>query len=294
YPRSGVTLISTTSSASPSRAIASSPGSPVRPSACPRPSTMMPSSPEGSSPRPSSSPEQIMPSEVWPYVFRAAIAKSPGSTVPGSETTTRSPSTKLCAPQMMPRLGRSSPGCGSFGSSASSLCSGPTSTRTQLMVLPFFCGSLTSSSTRPTTSGPVTCAPNSASSSRPTRERSVATSSAEAVAGSSTCSPSQVRGMRGISDLRPVVLGEADVALHHVPHVRHAVAQHEDSLDPEAEGEALVLLGVHPGGAQHVRVDHAAAAHLDPARAAADAAVRVRVVLEAEPRLAGEAAEVHL
>src|SRR5690606_19380735 len=181
---------------------------------------------------------------------------------------------------MMPRLGRSSPGCGSFGLSASSLCSGPTSTRTQLIVLPFFCGSLTSSSTRPTTSGPVTCAPKIASSSSPRRERSVATSNADAVVGSSACSPSQVRGMRGIPDLRPVVLGEAAVALHHVPHVRDAVAQHEDALDAEAEGEALVLLGVDPGRAQHVRVDHAAAAHLDPAGTPADAAVRIGVVLD--------------
>src|SRR5699024_2085074 len=181
---------------------------------------------------------------------------------------------------MMPREGRSSPGWGSLGLSASSLCSGPTSTRTQLMVLPFFCGSLTRSSTRPTTRGPLSWAPKIASSSSPMRERSVATCRAETSAGSSVCSASQVRGMRGISDLRTVVLGEADVALHDVAHVRHSVAEHEDALDSEPEGEALVLLGVHPGRAQHVRVDHAAAAHLDPAGAAAHPAVRVRVVVQ--------------
>src|SRR5699024_2203152 len=268
-------------SASPSSAIASSPGSAVRPAPCPRPSTMMPSSPAGSGPSPSSSPEQIMPSETWPYVFRAAIAKSPGSTVPGSETTTRSPGAKLCAPQTMPRLGRSWPGWGSLGLSASSLCSGPTSTRTQLMVLPFFCGSPKSSSTRPTTSGPVTWAPKMPSSSRPTETSAAATDSALVPSGSAVCSASQVRGMRGMSDLRPVVLGEADVALHDVVHVGHPVAQHEDALDAEAEGEALVLLRVHAHGAQHGGVDHAAAAHLDPAGAAADPAARIRLVIEA-------------
>jgi hypothetical protein len=44
-----------------------------------------------------------MPSEIRPYVLRALISNPPGSTAPGSATTTRSPSTKLVAPQMMPR-----------------------------------------------------------------------------------------------------------------------------------------------------------------------------------------------
>src|SRR5699024_2586759 len=194
----------------------------------------------------------------------------------------------------MPRLGRSWPGWGSLGLSASSLCSGPTSTRTQLMVVPYFSGSPTCSSTRPTTSGPVTWAPKMPSSSRPTETSAAATDSALVPSGSAVCSASQVRGMRGMSDLRPVVLGEADVALHDVVHVGHPVAQHEDALDAEAEGEALVLLRVHAHGAQHGGVDHAAAAHLDPAGAAADPAARIRLVVEAVPRLAGEAAEVHL
>ena len=43
-----------------------------------------------------------MPSLVWPYVLRAEIVKSPGSTAPGSATTTVSPSTKFVAPQTMP------------------------------------------------------------------------------------------------------------------------------------------------------------------------------------------------
>ena len=59
--------------------------------------------PEWSVPKLSSAVEQIMPSEVRPYVLRVAIVKSPGSTVPGSATTTRSPTAKFVAPQTMSR-----------------------------------------------------------------------------------------------------------------------------------------------------------------------------------------------
>ena len=44
-----------------------------------------------------------MPSETRPYVGRVAISNPPGSTAPGSATTTRSPATKSLAPQMIPR-----------------------------------------------------------------------------------------------------------------------------------------------------------------------------------------------
>ena len=59
--------------------------------------------------------------------MRAAIAKPPGSTAPGSATTTWSPTAKFDAPQTMP--------CGSRSASA------PTRTWHQRIVLPFFCGS---------------------------------------------------------------------------------------------------------------------------------------------------------
>jgi hypothetical protein len=81
--------------------------------------------PEWSSPRPSSRAEQIMPSETCPYVVRAAIAKSPGSTAPGRATTTSWPSYTFGAPQTMPREATSA---GSLPSPGASLCS-PTSTR---------------------------------------------------------------------------------------------------------------------------------------------------------------------
>lgn len=52
-----------------------------------------------------------MPWDTRPYVLRSAIANPPGSTAPGSATTTESPSTKFVAPQMILLT-----------------CSGPTST----------------------------------------------------------------------------------------------------------------------------------------------------------------------
>ena len=43
------------------------------------------------------------------------------------------------------------------------------------------------------------------------------------------------------------------------------LAQHEGALQPHAEGEARVDLGVDAAGGEHVGIDHAAAAPLDPA-----------------------------
>src|SRR5512144_2358259 len=60
----------------------------------------------------------------------------PGSTPPGSTTTTRSPTAKFSAPQTMP--------CGSPVPLAA-----PTSTVHQRITLPFFCGSSSIVRTRP-------------------------------------------------------------------------------------------------------------------------------------------------
>ena len=56
--------------------------------------------------------------------------------------------------------------------------------------------------------------------------------------------------------------------------VRQAVAEHGDPLQPEAEREAGDLLRVVADVLEHVRVDDAGAAHLDPAGVLADAAAR--------------------
>ena len=54
-----------------------------------------------------------------------------------------------------------------------------------------------------------------------------------------------------------------------------AVLQHRDPLEAHAEGEARPLLGVVAlDEAEHVRVDHAGAEDLDPARVLAGAAAR--------------------
>ena len=56
--------------------------------------------PEWSSPIPSSRAEQIIPLETLPYVSRAPMVKSPGSTAPGRAATTRSPTAKFVAPHI--------------------------------------------------------------------------------------------------------------------------------------------------------------------------------------------------
>src|SRR5215813_872325 len=71
-----------------------------------------------------------------------------------------------------------------------------------------------------------------------------------------------------------VLRQEAHVAVEERLDLVDAVAAHRDALEPEAEREARVLLGVdaHPG--EHVGVDHPAAAELDPPRLRAHATTR--------------------
>src|SRR4051812_14834908 len=171
-----------------------------------------------------------MPAETWPYVLRAEISKPPGSTPPGSTTTTRSPGAKLWAPQTIP--------CGSPVPLA-----GPTSTVHQLIVLPFFCGSGSIVRTRPTTSGPVMSAPARwiASSLSPSAVRRCASSSVETPAGRSAYSRIQETGAF-ISDLRSEGAAEADVTLEEAAQVLDAVPEHQRAIDAHAEGEAGVAL----------------------------------------------------
>src|SRR5690606_23413210 len=63
----------------------------------------------------------------------------------------------------------------------------------------------------------------------------------------------------------PSELGEeADVVGEEVAQVVDAVAGRGQAVDAEAEREPLPLVGVEPAVAEHVRVDHAAAAQLEP------------------------------
>ncbi len=135
-----------------------------------------------------------MPSDTCPYVLRAEISNPPGSTAPGSDTTTLSPASKLCAPQTMPRT--------PAPPSAAVRPSGATRTWHQFTVLPFECSSGSRESTSPTTTGPVTSKRRIDSSSKPTRTRSACTASGVTSSGSETTSPSQLSGTRIIPVLR--------------------------------------------------------------------------------------------
>ena len=119
-----------------------------------------------SSPMPSSRAEQIIPSEIRSYVLRAAIANPPGSTVPGSATTTRSSTAKLDTPQTIPRT------------------VSPVSTwQYRIRFLKPVSSSI--SRTRPTTSGPSTVDPRSTA---PSTSIPIPTSASVSTAGSAGAS----------------------------------------------------------------------------------------------------------
>src|SRR3712207_2816866 len=136
-------------------------------------------------------------------------------------------------------------------------------------------------------SWPVRC---TCSTSRPARSSAAPISSAEAVRPG-TSVRSQETGTR-TSGLRPERQREALVALVEVADVGDAVAEHQRAVQAHAEGEAGVALGIDAAGAQHGRVDHAAAAPLDPALARADAARLATRLGRGAP--AGEALQVEL
>src|SRR5690606_16054099 len=177
------------------------------------------------------------------------MVNPPGSTAPGSVTTTRSPTAKLVAPQMMPRTWS------------------PTSTWHHRMGF-FRPWRVSNSWTRPTTIGPVSSGGRWTSSiSRPTRTNASAVSS---TGGSSPmCSASQDSGTRTLSpswaDSDAERAAEPPVAPDTAGPSGGAAAELERALQAHAEREPGVLLGVDAAGAQDVGVDHAAAAPLDPA-----------------------------
>src|SRR3954451_20015140 len=209
------------------------------------------------------------------------MAKPPGRTAPGRTHTTRSPTSKLCAPHTISWC----------LPSVSIWPFWPTSTVHQRIVLPFFCGSGVKSSTRPTTRGPDRSPPWRSSSSRPTETSPAATSAPRAPGGRSVTSASQLSGIR-MSGPHPELLREAQVALDHVVHALDAVAQHQCPLDAEPEGEPGVDVGVDAARAQHLAVDHARAPELDPAGAATGPALLGRA--PGLGAVAGEAEEVGL
>src|SRR5882757_7672338 len=61
-----------------------------------------------------------------------------------------------------------------------------------------------------------------------------------------------------------VMLQPAQIGVVEGAQVGDAVFQHRRTLDPHAEGEALVAGGIDAAGLQHLRMDHAAAEDLEP------------------------------
>src|SRR6516165_6716784 len=202
----------------------------------------------------SSLTEQIIPSDMWPYVGRAPISNPPGSTAPGRASATRSPTTKLTAPQITPDASRA----GALS------CASETATR-QYLIGFFTSASSSTDSTWATTTPRMSCptdSTDSTSSPAPVSRRETSVTSTGS--GSRAYSRSQESGTR-MSDLRPERPAEPDVAVYRVPDLGQPVRDHQAALDAEAEREPAVAVGVDAAGDQHPGIDHAAASDLDPA-----------------------------
>ena len=204
----------TTSCTSPSASISGVPGSPGA-------SSPRISRPAASSERPSSVPEQSMPLETTPFILRWPISKPPGRMAPTGASGTRSPTSKLWAPQTI-----------STGSPV------PASTRTRrILSAPLMAEisrtrlTTTSASPSPTYSMPSTTRPRSSSAAR-----STPTSPGNWAKSRSQLSGARERGSScgwAGSELRE----EADVVLQERTHVRNGVAHLGQAVDAEPEGE---------------------------------------------------------
>src|SRR5207248_2064036 len=129
-------------------------------------------------------------------------------------------------------------------------------------------GCLPASRTRPTRYRPrlrsLSATPRRSIRSTSATETLIRAASSSSGTSTSTYSRSQLIGTL-ISKLPQ----EAQVVLEEHPEVGNAVTEQGDPLLAEAEREPRHLVGVVADVAEHVRIDHARAGHLDPPRALA-------------------------
>src|SRR5690606_8018750 len=204
--------------------------------------------PEASASTPSSLAEQSMPCDSTRRSLAALMAMPPGSLAPTVASGTFRPARALGAPQ--------------------TICTVPAPVATwqtcRRSASGCFSQERISATTTPSRPSPSTVR---SSTSRPMPVRPAASSSRDA--STVTCSRSQLSGnliaaLPGSGELPQ----EAAVVFEEAAQVVDAVAQHGQAFNAQAEGEAGVALGVDADVAQHVRMHHAAAQHLQPAGAA--------------------------
>src|SRR5207248_8159088 len=199
-----------------------------------------------SSDSPSSAAEHNMPSDHWPRSWRRSISGPPGRRAPTRASGTRSPGPKLKAPHTICSV------------------SPPASTSTSCTLSAAGCSRLASTraTTTPSSTASIWMTP---SATKPSSLK--ASTSAGVSASMGAKSLSQERGALMPSEL----LQEADVVDQEVALVVDLVTDLGQAVDAETEGESRPLLRIEPAGSQHVGVDHAAAAELDPACLRTDA-----------------------
>src|SRR5690242_13838123 len=204
--------------------------------------------PDASASTPSSLAEHSMPADSTPRSLAGLIFKPPGNSAPTIASGAFRPTRALGAPQ--------------------TICSGsPCPAATLHTFRRSASGCFSAAMISPTTT-PARPSPSTVSSSTSSPAMVSAWASWARSAWISTSSRSQFSenfmGTWFLAGLREL-LEEAQVVLEERAQVRDAVAQHGKALDAEAEGEACVALRIDAAVLQHVRVDHAAAEHFQPA-----------------------------
>src|SRR5690348_4761570 len=203
--------------------------------------------PDASASMPSSLAEHSMPADSTPRSLAALIVMPPGSTAPTIASGAFRPTRAFGAPQ--------------------TICSGsPCPVATLQTCRRSASGCFSAATISPTTT-PARPSPSTVSSSTSSPAIVRAWASWARSAWISTSSRSQFSenfmGAWFLAGLREL-LEEAQVVLEERAQVRNAITQHGKALDAEAEGEAGVALRVDAAILQHVRMDHAAAEHLEP------------------------------
>ena len=198
--------------------------------------------PSWSSPRPSSRVEQSMPFDQTPAILRRPISMPLGITVPMVASGTRSPAAMLKAPQPI-----------------SSGWPSPASTMTWWILLAPSIGArlehLGDDDAVEPLADPLQLLDRHAEVAHLLAERD-----GVALERGEVAQPGEEDLHRWCLELGE----EADVVGEEVAEVVDAVGAGAEAVEAEAEGEALPLLGVDAAAGEHVRVDHAAAAELEP------------------------------
>src|SRR6185312_13477307 len=228
-------------------------------------STGSSSRPEASASMPSSFAEHSMPDDSTPRSFAALIATPPGRSpsapeaMDGREGPPGSVAPTIASGTLMPTRALGAP---------QTICSGSPCPTSTLHTCSRSASGCFSAATISATTTPARSSPSgvSSSTSSPAMVSAWASWARSALISTSSRSQFSENFMLVYSWMRSSeLLEETQVVLEERAQIGNTVAQHREALHAEAEGEAGVALRVDAAVPQHVRMDHAAAEHFQPA-----------------------------